>query len=98
MPTLYYKATLGPEAPCPQPHQPVRADLPGHRPALDQRPAGAGEQSTRLGDITNPATGQVIRRVSLANAQDVDAAVAAAEAAFPAWHATTPLRRARILD
>ena len=53
--------------------------------------------STQLADILNPATGAVIRQAPLANAADVHAAVSAAKAAFPAWRATTPLRRARIL-
>jgi malonate-semialdehyde dehydrogenase (acetylating)/methylmalonate-semialdehyde dehydrogenase len=53
--------------------------------------------STRLADITNPATGEIVRQAPLANSEDVNAAVAAAKAAFPAWRATTPLRRARIL-
>ncbi|MCC7180246.1 MAG: CoA-acylating methylmalonate-semialdehyde dehydrogenase [Acidobacteria bacterium] len=48
-------------------------------------------------DVTNPATGAVIRSVALAGAEDVDRAVKAAHAAFPDWQATTPLRRARIL-
>jgi malonate-semialdehyde dehydrogenase (acetylating) / methylmalonate-semialdehyde dehydrogenase len=51
----------------------------------------------RFGDITNPATGEVIRHVPLANATDIDAAVAAAAAALPGWRAYPPLRRARIL-
>ncbi len=51
----------------------------------------------RVGDIFNPATGKVIRRVPLASKSDIDSAVAAAKAAFPAWRETTPLRRARIL-
>ncbi len=38
-----------------------------------------------------------MRVVPYANAADVDAAVAAATAAFPAWRATPPIRRARIL-
>ena len=54
--------------------------------------------STRSGEVTNPATGQVVRTVPFANAKDVDAAVQAAVAAFPAWRATTPLSRARILS
>ena len=54
-------------------------------------------QSARFGEVTNPATGEVVRHVPLANAADVDAAVAAASAAFPAWRAFPPLRRARIL-
>src|SRR5581483_12049965 len=53
--------------------------------------------STRTGEVTNPATGQVTRTVPFANAADVDAAVRAAAAAFPAWRDTPPLRRARIL-
>ncbi len=51
----------------------------------------------RYGEVTNPATGEVIRHVPLGNAQDVDAAVRAATAALPAWRASPPLRRARIL-
>ena len=54
-------------------------------------------QSARFGEVTNPATGEVVRHVPLANAADVDAAVAAAASAFPAWRAFPPLRRARIL-
>jgi malonate-semialdehyde dehydrogenase (acetylating)/methylmalonate-semialdehyde dehydrogenase len=50
-----------------------------------------------LGEVYNPATGEVIRRVPLAGKTEIDAAVAAARAAFPAWRDTTPLRRARIL-
>lgn len=53
--------------------------------------------SNRSGDIFNPATGEIIRRVALADANDVARAVAAAQAALPGWRATTPLRRARIL-
>jgi len=45
----------------------------------------------------NPATGEVSSSISLASAQDVDTAVAAAAAAFPAWSETPPLKRARIL-
>ena len=52
---------------------------------------------SRMGDVFNPATGEVNRRVPLASQSDIDAAVAAAKSAFPAWRETTPLRRARIL-
>jgi malonate-semialdehyde dehydrogenase (acetylating)/methylmalonate-semialdehyde dehydrogenase len=55
-------------------------------------------ESTRFGDVTNPATGQVIRTVPFADAADIDKAVKAAVAAFPAWRATTPLRRSRIIN
>ncbi|TCS71697.1 methylmalonate-semialdehyde dehydrogenase [acylating] [Sulfuritortus calidifontis] len=54
-------------------------------------------QSDRTAEVCNPATGEVIRRVPLAGKADIDAAVAAAKAAFPAWRDTTPLRRARLL-
>src|SRR6476660_9348548 len=53
--------------------------------------------TTRYGEVTNPATGEVIRHVPFANAADVDAAVRSAAAAFPAWSASPPLRRARVL-
>ena len=51
----------------------------------------------RYGEVTNPATGEVIRHVPLGNAADVDAAVAAAANALPTWRAFPALRRARIL-
>jgi malonate-semialdehyde dehydrogenase (acetylating)/methylmalonate-semialdehyde dehydrogenase len=53
--------------------------------------------TTRYGEITNPATGEVIRHVPLGNAADVDAAVDAATTALPDWRTAPPLRRARIL-
>ena len=53
--------------------------------------------SGRVAEVFNPATGEAIRQVALAGEADVDAAVAAARAALPAWRDTTPLRRARIL-
>lgn len=53
--------------------------------------------SSRHQPVTNPATGEVTGRVLLANTADVNAAVAAAEAAFPAWAETPPIRRARIM-
>lgn len=62
---------------------------------IDGKPHAA--QGSREGSITNSATGEVIRNVSFANGADIDLAVASARAAFPAWRATTPLRRARIL-
>ena len=52
----------------------------------------------RTAPVFDPATGREVGRVPLATAADVDAAVAAARAAFPAWAATPPLRRARILN
>jgi malonate-semialdehyde dehydrogenase (acetylating)/methylmalonate-semialdehyde dehydrogenase len=51
----------------------------------------------RYGEVTNPATGEVVRHVPLGDASDVDAAVTAAAEAFPAWRAQPPLRRARVM-
>ncbi|MEA1673137.1 CoA-acylating methylmalonate-semialdehyde dehydrogenase [Nitrospirillum sp. BR 11163] len=52
----------------------------------------------RTAPVYNPATGEETARVDLASVDEVAAAVAAASAAFPAWAATPPLRRARILN
>ncbi len=48
-------------------------------------------------DIFNPATGEVSGQVALGSAATVSEAVSAAQAAFPAWRATTPAKRASIL-
>ena len=53
--------------------------------------------SGRAQDVFNPATGAVTGQVALANAAEVNAAVAAAQAAFPKWADTPPIRRARVL-
>jgi malonate-semialdehyde dehydrogenase (acetylating)/methylmalonate-semialdehyde dehydrogenase len=54
--------------------------------------------SGRSQAVYNPATGKVARQVALASVDEVTAAIAAAQAAFPAWADTPPLRRARILN
>src|SRR5437588_11321067 len=46
-------------------------------------------------EVHNPATDEVIARVPLGSAADVDRAVKAAQAAFPAWRATPPMDSAR---
>src|SRR5208282_2432436 len=51
----------------------------------------------RWGEVYNPATGERTGLVAFAGAGEVDRAVRAAAAAFPAWAATPPLTRARIL-
>jgi betaine-aldehyde dehydrogenase len=48
-------------------------------------------------DVVEPATAQVMAQVPRAGAEEVDAAVARATAAFPAWRALTPERRAAVL-
>jgi malonate-semialdehyde dehydrogenase (acetylating) / methylmalonate-semialdehyde dehydrogenase len=51
----------------------------------------------KTSDVFNPATGERARTVALASATDVNAAVASAKAAFPAWADTPPIRRARVI-
>ena len=53
--------------------------------------------SGRRADVFNPATGSVSGQVALANGAEVAAAVAAAQAAFPKWADTPPIRRARVM-
>src|SRR5580658_10169494 len=58
--------------------------------AVTQAPAGGG-------DVFNPSTGEVQARVALADAGELDAAVAAAAKAQVGWAATNPQRRARVM-
>ncbi|WP_033295284.1 aldehyde dehydrogenase family protein [Amycolatopsis jejuensis] len=48
-------------------------------------------------DVRNPATEEVVRQVQLTTADETDAAIARAHAAFPAWRAVAPGDRARLL-
>ncbi len=59
-----------------------------------QRTAG---QSKRTADVMNPNTGEVQAKVPMANAADVDAAVAVAAEAQKEWGAWNPQRRARVM-
>jgi aldehyde dehydrogenase (NAD+) len=61
--------------------------------AGEERPAAGGEWFEKLA----PATGEPISRAARSRAVDVDAAVAAAEQAQPAWAARTVEERGRIL-
>jgi malonate-semialdehyde dehydrogenase (acetylating)/methylmalonate-semialdehyde dehydrogenase len=56
-------------------------------------PATSSEQLP----VVNPATGDVLARVPLSSAADLDAAVAAAREALPAWRAVSVIERARRL-
>ena len=55
------------------------------------------DEANRHADVFDPATGAVTKRVPLASVDDVRMAVDAAQTAFPAWAATTPLNRARVM-
>jgi malonate-semialdehyde dehydrogenase (acetylating) / methylmalonate-semialdehyde dehydrogenase len=54
-------------------------------------------RSGRFSDVFNPNTGEVQARAPLAGADEVDAAVQAAVAAFEGWAAVNPQRRARVM-
>ncbi len=56
-----------------------------------------GGTSGRTGPVYNPATGEIAARVPLASKEETAWAIAAARAAFPAWAATSPLQRARVM-
>ena len=66
---------------------------PGHQFIAGHRRVG----SAGTADVVDPAHGRTLVEVDLAGPGDVDAAVAAAAAAFPAWAATTPAERAGAL-
>ena len=53
--------------------------------------------AARTQPVYNPATGQVSGQLGLASQATVEAAIASAAQAFPAWRDTPPLRRARIM-
>ena len=53
--------------------------------------------SGRYGDVFNPNTGEVAAKVALAKHAEVEHAIAVAETAQPAWAATNPQRRARVM-
>ena len=52
---------------------------------------------TRAGDVFDPALGTVTKRVAFADQADIDAAVAAAKAAYPAWRDLSLARRQSIM-
>jgi malonate-semialdehyde dehydrogenase (acetylating)/methylmalonate-semialdehyde dehydrogenase len=51
-----------------------------------------------MGEVYNPATGQVTKRVPYCDAVAIDAAAQAASAAYPAWRDASILRRARVMQ
>jgi len=70
------------------------SDLPLVRSWVDGASAGS---TSRRGDVYDPATGAVARQVALADGEDVQAAVAAAARAFPAWRDASLSRRTSVL-
>ncbi|PIE00545.1 MAG: methylmalonate-semialdehyde dehydrogenase (CoA acylating) [Thiothrix nivea] len=57
----------------------------------------ARNDTARTQDVFNPSTGEVQKQVALASKSTVEKAIAAAEAAFPAWRDTPPAKRVQIM-
>jgi malonate-semialdehyde dehydrogenase (acetylating)/methylmalonate-semialdehyde dehydrogenase len=53
--------------------------------------------NARTQDVFNPSTGEVSKQVALATKETVEEAIAAAQAAFPAWRNTPVAKRARVM-
>jgi malonate-semialdehyde dehydrogenase (acetylating)/methylmalonate-semialdehyde dehydrogenase len=53
--------------------------------------------TARSQDVFNPATGKAEKQVSLASKATVEQAISAAQAAYPAWRNTPPIKRARVM-
>ena len=53
--------------------------------------------SARSLDVFNPATAEITKRVAVADKATVESAIAAAQAAFPEWRNTPPIKRARVM-
>lgn len=57
----------------------------------------ARTDAERTQDVFNPSTGEVSKQVALASKATVEEAIAAAQAAYPEWRNTPPLKRARVM-
>ncbi len=71
------------------------SNLPLIQHLIDGQLVAGGSRSQ---DVFNPAAGQAEKRVLLADKTTVERAIASAQAAYPAWRATPPLKRARVMS
>lgn len=69
--------------------------LPLIQHLIDGKTVAGGSRSQ---DVFNPATGRAEKRLLLADKATVEQAIASAQAAYPAWRATPPLKRARVMS
>jgi aldehyde dehydrogenase (NAD+) len=83
--------------PSPEASDAVRAWLKSHAAGFGHFIGGAFAKPGALFDVHDPSTGETIARVSQGFAADIDAAVAAARAAQPAWAGLPGHERARAL-
>jgi acyl-CoA reductase-like NAD-dependent aldehyde dehydrogenase len=58
---------------------------------------GQQVSTTKTFEVVSPSTGNILYKSAAASIEDADAAVAAAQAAFPAWSKTKPSARRDIL-
>ncbi len=83
--------------PAPESDKEALAWLGKHHQKFGHYIGGAWTKPGKAFDVINPATAKVIARVTDGTKADVDAAVAAASKALPAWKALSPHARARYL-
>src|SRR4051812_26229619 len=62
---------------------------------INNRPSATSDE--RSGDVYNPATGEVVRKVAYSTPADVDAAVEAASKALVSWRVASIAKRTRVL-
>src|SRR5437867_1501255 len=65
--------------------------------SLQDRGRWVASEATRFGEIRNPVTDELMARVPLGTAADVNRAVEAATKAFPGWRSTPPVHRVKPL-
>jgi aldehyde dehydrogenase (NAD+) len=82
--------------PNPEQHAAIAATLPAVRLMIGEQALTAGSAGSF--SHVNTATGQFQMDIPLAGEAEVDAAVAAARSAFPAWRDMKPFHRRQILD
>ena len=72
---------------------------PGVLPTVPHWSAGAEfpGTSTRTSEVFDPATGRVTKHLALASAEDADAVITAAHAAWPGWRDMSLARRTQVL-
>ena len=83
--------------PSPESAEAVHAWLDAHQRSFGLYINGAWQPASAQFETRNPATGMLLAHVGQANSADVDAAVAAASAALPAWQSIGGHGRARYL-
>ena len=77
-----------------QPATGATSTMPTIGHLIDGKLVGGGSRSQ---DVFNPATGRPEKRLLLADQATMELAIASAQAAYPAWRATPPLKRARVM-